>query len=658
MKKSLYIFAGLVAAMAVSCEVAEFENCENAPAKGSFSIVANLNTTKTANDNLNTNWASGDALSVFHAAAGETSFVSDGCFAIADEDLATGTFTGDLASALVEGSSYDWAFFYPYNSSNTLTAAAFSIPAAQDQNGNDSLEALAGESFPLYAKVEGVADDATVSGTMEHLASVVCVKVVNVCGKPLNVHTVNFTATENIAGDFTADLTSDPVITDAGNNAKKVSLSVSNPEAIENESYATFYIEVKPFTAASGSTLVLSVNGYNKPLVLSKDVTFEAGKIKTITFNFDYDMTKANFTSGMLNYNNGSSTRLAIPDGCKAYFDADWVVVDEATNKLGPKSENTGAFRSAIITYANATTGEIDSEKGVYVLYQHPGKAWFAAQFAGTGSNRAVTNKGTGSAKTGTLKHVAPNTANDATAVAVTVANDPRLARNVGCFDNPRWPMSYGGCWYANANGDIVKSMQGGYTIEAYACLPDDKTWPGEDGSGQSILFSYNANTQKAGTRLIVLGVKGSLNSNLGTNIPSVFCEIKSKGIYTYNAAPEYGKYFHVAMVYDPVKQEDRLYLNGYCVGKVEDTRPGTDVIYTGTDTSGTCKAAGDNAAPYNGNTVCNPWVLGGAMNGNYNACSSTWNGKIAFLNVYPSVLSDDEIKASYRAMNYAQIYE
>ena len=57
-------------------------------------------------------------------------------------------------------------------------------------------------------------------------------------------------------------------------------------DAAKGES-AILYLAIKPFTAATGEKLVLSVNGYEKERTMTKDVTFTAGKIKILNFSYD-----------------------------------------------------------------------------------------------------------------------------------------------------------------------------------------------------------------------------------------------------------------------------------------------------------------------------------------------------------------------------------
>lgn len=74
------------------------------------------------------------------------------------------------------------------------------------------------------------------------------------------------------------------------------SLSVTGNATITANASAKFYLAVKPFTAANGSTLKISVNGYEKSLKLTSDATFTAGKIKTLNFNYDKAESSTNET--------------------------------------------------------------------------------------------------------------------------------------------------------------------------------------------------------------------------------------------------------------------------------------------------------------------------------------------------------------------------
>lgn len=265
------------------------------PAGIPFEISADIST-KTTNDGLATKWATGDAINLFHAEAGTAGYVSDNDFTL--DATRVGVFTGNLSSALDPSKSYDWYAFYPYSEYNKTPAGVSKETfgythigdKSQTQEGNDSKAHLCGDVLPLYGVVKSLASDVKPAVTMNNLASVVAVKVKNTTTEPLVVKSVSFTSTEDIVGTYYIDFTGENVVyTGSGDKyvSATASLTVNNGDAIPANSEATFYIPIKPHKAALGTTLKISVNGYEKPLTLPKDVTFTAGKIKTLAFNFD-----------------------------------------------------------------------------------------------------------------------------------------------------------------------------------------------------------------------------------------------------------------------------------------------------------------------------------------------------------------------------------
>lgn len=265
------------------------------PAGIPFEISADIST-KTTNNELATQWAPGDAINLFHAEAGTTDYVSDNDFTL--DATRVGVFTGSLASALDASQSYDWYAFYPYSEYNKTPAGVSKDTfgythigdKSQTQEGNDSKAHLCGKALPLYGVAKGVASDVKPAVTMNNLASVVAVKVKNTTTEPLVVKSVSFTSTEDIVGTYYIDFTGENVVyTGSGPDyvSATASLTVNNGDAIAANSEATFYIPIKPHTVKLGSTLKISVNGYEKPLTLPKDVTFTAGRIKTLAFDFN-----------------------------------------------------------------------------------------------------------------------------------------------------------------------------------------------------------------------------------------------------------------------------------------------------------------------------------------------------------------------------------
>lgn len=163
-------------------------------------------------------------------------------------------------------------------------------PQAQIQNGNNSRTHLSGGACPLFGIAKAVESSAVPSIEMNHLTSIIKVQVTNNSSEDLKVENVSFTGTEDIVGTYYINFAASPVgYKPSGNQyvSNTASLEVKNGEVISSGASADFYIAVKPFTAKTGTTLKLAVNGYEKTLTLKNDITFTAGHIKPLNFNYD-----------------------------------------------------------------------------------------------------------------------------------------------------------------------------------------------------------------------------------------------------------------------------------------------------------------------------------------------------------------------------------
>ena len=300
MKKRI-LSLGLMCAAALALTNCDKQSTEpQLPTEGTpFEIIASTVDTKTANDGLKTVWAENDALNVFRAEAGDSDYGSNYKFTFTGAD---NKFTSELTPAS-EG-SYDWYALYPYSDKVGTPAATESgwIYVGQSkgatQKENNNTEHLCGTLCPLYGVTKNVSADATVAIKMHHLTSVVKIGVTNTNDTPLKVNTIVFTATEDIVGTFYVNFTdpSNIEFTSSSTSDKQytypsATLNVTNGAEIAKDETAYFYIPIKPFTAASGSTLKIAVNGYEKSLTMPKDVTFEAGQIKGVSFNYDKTTT-------------------------------------------------------------------------------------------------------------------------------------------------------------------------------------------------------------------------------------------------------------------------------------------------------------------------------------------------------------------------------
>jgi hypothetical protein len=308
--KRIGILSGLaLAALALTnCSTKEIEvPAEVAAGKEGvpFEIIALAgDETRTTVNGMNTSWESTDEINLFHAVAGGTTYINDGVFTIADTE--TGQFTGTLAGSPTQGTAYDWYALYPYNASLSQinnkngTNQSYTLGAEKiddewvypEQSGLD--DAHLGH-LPMY----GVKKNATYDGTaapiiqMSQLASVAAVTITNSTSATINISSVSLTAPENIVGTYCFNILGENVVYTPSSNSSvsnTATLNVINA-AIAKDDVGVFYLPIKPFTAASGSTISLTVNtsagvSQTKEFNLTKDYTFTAGKMKTVKMNF------------------------------------------------------------------------------------------------------------------------------------------------------------------------------------------------------------------------------------------------------------------------------------------------------------------------------------------------------------------------------------
>ena len=293
-----YIGASLVAIAALSSCSKEIDNPSNEASNGiQFAITASSVDTKTSIDGFKTSWVANDKLDITHAIAGSTAYITDGSFSISEANLATNKFNGTLKSNLEEGSSYDWYALYPYNNGRNYTYIGHSKGATQ--NGNNSTAHLCGTLCPLYGVAKNVNSSDPVSFDMQHLAAVVEITVTNETDADLTVKNITFASSdENIVGSYIIDFKGDNVTYTASGKqyvSKVATLNVTNGDAIAKNGSAKFYIPIKPHIAEAGSKIVINVNGYEKEIPLTKDVTFKAGTVKKIGFKYTYTETLEKF---------------------------------------------------------------------------------------------------------------------------------------------------------------------------------------------------------------------------------------------------------------------------------------------------------------------------------------------------------------------------
>lgn len=300
MKKITYTLAAIFASAfaLTSCTKEMTDPSKDIESQGiPFEICASVSQTRTTTDNSwNTTWVAEDAINLFHAKAGTTTYESDGQFTV--EDTESGKFKGKLTGALTADYSYDWYAFYPYKSQISspgqqtdgytfIGHSGHSVAATQ--NGNNDRQHLGTTLCPLYGISKSLKASAPVAIEMQQLTSVVEIVVKNTTTEPLTVTSIAFSTDEDIVGSYYINFAGENVIYSPKEGATKTvaNLTVNNGTALNQNETASFFIPIKPHVANSGSTITLTVNGYEKTKELTSDVTFAAGKIKTLNFDFD-----------------------------------------------------------------------------------------------------------------------------------------------------------------------------------------------------------------------------------------------------------------------------------------------------------------------------------------------------------------------------------
>ena len=301
MKKQIFSL-GLMLAAAFTLTNCAKENVQSPelPSEGiPFEITAVAADTKTVNDGMTTSWEAGDEINVFHAVGETVDYKNDNAFTVSDVEA--GKFTGTLAAELDPQEEYDWFTLYPYSDKiitpgeKTTGYMYIGHSKGLNQTGYNSTASLKGSVCPLYGVVKNwPGSSETLEMRMEHLSSVVAINVTNANDEPLTITTASFTATEDIVGSYYIDITKNPVeYTKSSDDYVKPTaiVNVTGGTALAKGESAILYAAIKPFTAPAGQKLTLSVNDYSKEITLTKDVTFTAGKIKTLNFSYDKEET-------------------------------------------------------------------------------------------------------------------------------------------------------------------------------------------------------------------------------------------------------------------------------------------------------------------------------------------------------------------------------
>ena len=299
--KKAFFFAGLAAATLslVGCN----KEADLAVSGKKVEIVLSNVDTRTVNDGMSTTWAADDALTVFYAPAGTTTWSANTKFTVTD--AASNKATGEVE---LTADSYDWYLFYPYtsqipnptgkNDAGEWTGYFYvgsSTSGSQTQAGLNSSAHIAGNRVPVVGRATAVPADQTPAVPMKHLSTLLKINVTNVYEKPVTITKVSFTAPVNIVGSAYIDFSgAEPVLVPSeGHIGKTAQLTVANADPLASGATASFYLAVMPFSIASGDLLTVDIvaeEGTNKAEVeVNKAFTFAAGKVKNLNVDFEVD---------------------------------------------------------------------------------------------------------------------------------------------------------------------------------------------------------------------------------------------------------------------------------------------------------------------------------------------------------------------------------
>ena len=255
------------------------ENAPLVPEQEGSEFTLHLLQTKTVNNGYSTEWANGDKVNVFHAEAGTTDFVSDGAFEYTGDNSFRGVVSED---AITEGKKYDWYVLYPYDENMVSPKAApIHIPADQYQSKDGDMAHLAGSYCPLVGKAKSVAANAAVVVNMQHLVTVLKIKVTNYEADPMDLNLVSFRTdggthvtedvtlinsdTQTITGSFEVDFTGDKFVYNQvnkglGSGSGRPLLHLKTPKTLGLNESATVYMVTIPFCIPNATTLTIGMN--------------------------------------------------------------------------------------------------------------------------------------------------------------------------------------------------------------------------------------------------------------------------------------------------------------------------------------------------------------------------------------------------------------
>ena len=218
-------------------------------------VVLSLNKadTKTINAQEKTLWAKDDRISAILTQYDEEDYVANYLTYKGDD-----TFTGHVS---YPGDKNDWFFVYPYRADNvTPKKIHITVDKELKQTGNNSMDHIAGDGFPLIGKASGLTRGEPIEVTMKNVLARFDYQVTNTLDDPIIVKQIVITAPKKISGDFVGDMTKDNITWTAESGASQsVTLNVKDGTEIAKDEMAEFHVGILPITIAAGEITKVKV---------------------------------------------------------------------------------------------------------------------------------------------------------------------------------------------------------------------------------------------------------------------------------------------------------------------------------------------------------------------------------------------------------------
>lgn len=305
MKKTIFV-ALAISTLFCSCNKEGIETTDNS--NHSFSIFANEALTKTTLEGKTVTWADGDALTVFNAETGTTTYSNNCRFNISD--ISSGLFVKDGDdtgnSLITDKSAYDWYACYPYlpYAGAPGTTKGYTVSLAPKQVGYNNTSHIAVDDI-MAGKTLNVSSSETPSIELHHVCALLKFTVTNNSGEAVVFKGLSLDATAGgtyITGSFSmnwGDEGTNPTLDPSNMGSSKSYVSAltivdedgnATSEEVADGSSVDMYLCAAPFSVRAGKKIKITILADKGNLELSKtltsDISFAAGTYNTANLTY------------------------------------------------------------------------------------------------------------------------------------------------------------------------------------------------------------------------------------------------------------------------------------------------------------------------------------------------------------------------------------